>query len=540
MKGKTLTFALALLLALSTLAVLPRAKASPTAEMYFNPSHNNGTLDIDDDFYVSVMIKNFADLFVWQVEVTWDKNVLTMLPYTSPLSLADDIFDVLAPATMTMWNDGLIDNTNGIMNYVAYNLKGVTVGVTGTAGVGYKLMVLHFKVVGYGTSPIHFNKPIPPYAYPTQHTYYANSTIPLRPNPDCTYTDGDAVTKAAPSPYGPEAKFIFWTDYSGVGETVNFDATTSKSGFNGSKMCPIEEYRWDWNGDLVWDNTTAAKTMTHAWLAAGDYNVTLEVYAPGTTVEETDQTWKIVHILPPAEGVQIDITSNADVFYGYGPDTWSNAFAPQALIRIKAKVTYNGEGVEGKLVGFEVRDSTGACVTYRVNVTDSNGETYIELRIPSMPAFGDYLAIGVVEVAGFFASDTMPFYVGWIVEIESVTPVDDGGLTVSEYHKGDDMYFDLILNNHALTTQYVVLTVVVYDALGVPLGQYIIGNTTDPFPVDAGLSAIPVHIGPIEVPSWAFISPPVAKVYANSFTDLPMLGGVPTCPEESAQFLIKA
>jgi hypothetical protein len=140
------------------------------------------------------------------------------------------------------------------------------------------------------------------------------------------------------------------------------------------------------------------------------------------------------------------------------------------------------------------------------------------------------MAIAIVDVAQTTVADTMPFKVGWIVEILSVTP----GQQI--YNKGQEMYFALSIKNIAKTTKTVTLTLVVYDACGVPIGQIVIPN----WQIEAGAEVEYATMVGIPIPTWTFISPPPATVYANSFTDLPINNGVPTCPEVSAEFMISA
>jgi hypothetical protein len=191
MKGKTLPcLILALLLALNALGVLP-SRATNTAEMYFEPITFRG-LDIGNSFWTSVMVKDFIDLYVWQVEATWNASVLELIDVKDPWELSDDIFDVLAPGIGRLWLAGAINNTLGIFTCSAYCLAGVTVGVTGTPGIGYKMMKLQFRVKGYGYSLIHYNQP-------NGHTYWVNSELTKQP---CIYTDGSVNAFPTAIPVG--------------------------------------------------------------------------------------------------------------------------------------------------------------------------------------------------------------------------------------------------------------------------------------------------------------------------------------------------
>jgi len=129
-------------------------------------------------------------------------------------------------------------------------------------------------------------------------------------------------------------------------------------------------------------------------------------------------------------------------------------------------------------------------------------------------------------VAQTTVADTMPFEVGWIVQILSVTP------EMGTYHKGEDMYFILEIKNIALVTKTATLTVVVYDDCSVPIGQFVVPD----WHIEADATVEFYDFG-IHVPTWAFIGK--ATVYANAFTDLPSANGVPYCPETYAEFVIE-
>lgn len=520
MKGKTLSAIITVLLALSIFAVLP-VRGSPTATMYFDPGTFTGK-DIDDTFDTSVMIKDFTDLYTWQVEVTWNPAVLDLISYVAPTTLTDDVFDILAPGVFTSFIPGTINHAAGIFTYSAYSLSGES-GVTGTPGTGYKMMTLHFKVRGYGSSAIHFNQPYPAYSPPNDHTYWLQSVGSEQP---CEYIDGTVETVPAPAPYGPTAKFTWTPTVPIIGTEVTFDASTSKSGFDGSHTCPITEYRWDFDGDLVWDKSVSTATTTWTFAIAGDYSVTLEVYAPGAT-PETDRLTKTVKVIPPPMGAAVDLTAPSQAPWdGEGPNVECDAFAPQQEVLLRAKVTYNLDPVEGKLVAFEVHDSRDNIIITRTATTNADGIAEVTFRIPSMPNFGDWLAIVTVDVAETTVADTMPFKVGWIIEILSVEP------EATTYHKGAQMYFTLTFKNIALSTKTTTLTVVVYDDVGVPIGLLVVPDWS----VEGGFEGPYMTTG-ILVPSWAFIG--TGKVYANAYTVLPSLGGVPYCPEASAEFLLE-
>jgi hypothetical protein len=113
-------------------------------------------------------------------------------------------------------------------------------------------------------------------------------------------------------PYGPTAIFTESTHTPKVGELVEFDATTSQPGWNGTSTTPITEYRWDF-GD---GNNTAitAPVIYHTYEQVGTYYVTLTVYAPGTTPDSDTSSAerKVVYAAPVGSySVPIDTVTTA-------------------------------------------------------------------------------------------------------------------------------------------------------------------------------------------------------------------------------------
>jgi PKD repeat protein len=519
---------LTLILATIFTFAVPKAFAG-TPTMAIRPSKSTG-LALDEIFTVDITFRDFSDMYSWQVGIQWDPTVLeaTGNVLYGKVSWPESVFAVLAPTRSTNPMPGTIDNVAGkIYPPYAEALTG-TGGVTGTAGTEYKLMRVEFRVRGFAPSGTNISfivsDPYGPVSCWAQYPAVSTLLTPL-------FEIATVYTTAPPTPSGPTAAFSYSPSYIETGMTVTFDASASKGGFNGTVLVPITEYRWDFDSDLIFDLNTTEKIVTHVYDTAGDYNVTLEVYAPGVYppgVPDTNRTTKTITVFAPAAGARLELTSNKEPYNGFGPGQPSDAFAPQELVILYAKVTYNGEPVANKLVGFQVNDPNGTPVIFRTNVTDDTGLTWVEFRLPSDPPFGEWLAIAKVEVAQVIVGDTMPFKVGWIVEIVSVEP------GASSYAKNAMATFNVRVNNIAFTTKNVTLTITVYDACGVPIyATSFPGWTIEGEAVNKEFQFIDILI-----PQWAFISPPAAWVYVNAYTALPLDGGVPYCPEASAWFTI--
>jgi len=226
-------------------------------------------------------------------------------------------------------------------------------------------------------------------------------------------------------------------------------------------------------------------------------------------------------------GAMIDLYTERD---GRGPNMPSDAFAPQEEVILYAHVSFDCNPLEGKLVGFEVKDANGTCVTYKSALTNSSGDATASFRIPSMPAFGIWAVNATVEVLGKTVSDSLTFRVGWIIEVLKVEPVDQYGNPKTVYRKGEEMYFKVTMQNIAWASKIVTLTVTVYDECNVPIGQLALQDWI----INPATSIL--SIAGLPIPPWTLIQ--IATVYANAYTALPILGGTPYCPEVYATFMV--
>jgi len=276
--------------------------------------------------------------------------------------------------------------------------------------------------------------------------------------------------------------------------------------------------------------------------------ITLTVYAPdcdpsdrSSDFEDTDSVTNVIHILPPIMGADIDVYTerngkgkgcDKDTGVEYDPyylppdpyprwPSMSGAFGPQEEVTICAKVTYNDEPVENKMVAFQVMDPFNNTVAWRSASTNASGIACVSFRIPwkgsyAEDVFGAWLITGTVDIAEHVVYDKCRFRFGYIVSITNVA-VDPVSL-----HKLEDLEVTVTLANIDFTSKNVYLTIVLYDECGVPINQF-----GSPFLVDpVSIVAPPVSL---TIPKWAFVG--TGRVYANVFDKQPYYGGTPMCPE---------
>ncbi len=189
MKKKVIAVILVMLpLVLAAYTFVP-AHADLTATMYIDPSYVDGGLGPGDTFTVTVMFRDFVDLWVFQVQIAWNATILDCTAFRYATTLSDDVFDVLAPTQGTIALSGGIDHVAGMLKATSVSLtQPPTTGVNGTAGVGYKLVELDFEVVEYGDSVINFSD-IP------KKTFWSDTTLVKQP---CDFEEGTAVVPEFP------------------------------------------------------------------------------------------------------------------------------------------------------------------------------------------------------------------------------------------------------------------------------------------------------------------------------------------------------
>ncbi|MEM3623248.1 MAG: PKD domain-containing protein [Candidatus Bathyarchaeia archaeon] len=352
----------------------------------------------------------------------------------------------------------------------------------------------------------------------------------------------------------PTAAFNWTPSTPTVGDTVTFDASASTGGYDGHQSCPITEYRWDWEGDGTIDEVTSNAIITHVFSSAGTYHVTLTVYAPGGPSAEPSYvpTASITHdvlVKAPAVGRIIDLYTQNTRHPDYTTDKTGegidssvtdpsvnrqvDSYAPQDLVTLYAKVTYNNAPVANKEVAFEIHGPTNNyqnIIIYRQAFTDANGIATIDFRIPWPDehakdiVFGNWTIMAKVDIAEQWVSDSHWFYVHWIIDIENVQLLDSAYTPTVDFVRGvDTAYINVTVYNWAMTSRNATITVVIYDELGVPVGTNVINFNNIP-----GETAVS-QITNIPIPNWAYVG--YGNVYVNAFTKLPWECGVCYCPE---------
>jgi len=113
-------------------------------------------------------------------------------------------------------------------------------------------------------------------------------------------------------PHGPKAEFTATHETARSGEPVEFNATGSLPGWNGTHTMPITEYRWNF-GD---GNTTSTvdPTIVHTYAFPGTFNVTLTVLDSEGLNSSCSVLAMIQVVMPTFVSIS---TSSPSTFVGY-------------------------------------------------------------------------------------------------------------------------------------------------------------------------------------------------------------------------------
>lgn len=322
-----------------------------------------------------------------------------------------------------------------------------------------------------------------------------------------------------PSPW-PVAIFTYTPETPYDGETVTFNASAS---YDPDGI--IISYTWDF-GDGTSPVTETDSIAYHVYMYPGDYTVTLTVTDNDLL---TNSTSKTITVVPYR--IVIDLYSQKpDPYSGKGPNQPCDAFEPQEIVNLTAYVTFNDEPVANKQVTFYVFDPDNNTVLVRTDNTDEYGIAWVDFTIPTDEVFGWHLAVATVEVVGKIVNDTMPFRVGWIIELLMVETVDQDGNPKTGFEKGEHVMFNVKVQNIALSTRNVTLTVTLYDNTNTTIGVASYRVEIEPGYEELNL------LFSVLIPYWSYIGS--ATAYANALTQWPWIGGKPYCPEISTYFII--
>lgn len=514
-----LALSIAIMMAMSiSLGTIKTANAQATV-LSLQPGTISGPPpDLGETFTVTLEIADVTNLWGWAVNLAWGPTVLEMVgaPTEGTFLQPGTLFAAAPP-----------DNVNGILPDMSCGRT----TATGVSGSGV-LASMTFRVKGYGSTTINIT--------------YSELLDPAIPHNQILHTIANSNFNLPPPPaHGPTAKF---TPADGTwymeGDSIFLDATSSTPGYDTvpvAEVCPITSYDWqiDFGNDGSVEMIFGGVTATILASIVGDVKVTLTVTAPdptppsGSGYSTTDTEIHILHIRAIPQGADIDIYTQRG---GVGPDAQSDAFGPQELVILYAKVTYNNVPVANKDVAFEIQNADGTAIAYRTGRANSEGIATAEYRLPwpdedPEAGFGIWTIIGTVDVSQVVVNDTCTFQFDYIIKIVSVQTLLQNNTPATSFARESSVKVNVTLSNIRKVDVATTVTITIYDEAKVPIAAFVVE-------ISVTAQGQTWTAGTMTIPSWAFVGQ--ATVYVNALTQLPSLSGVPCCPESAINFQITA
>ncbi len=494
------------------------------------------SLAIGSTFQVTLHVEEVSRLWAWSVALSWDPAVLELGGATTEGPF-------LKSSGTTLFFDSVTEETPpGVIPELACT----RVSSTGISGSG-DLATITFNVVGYGSTSISLSSTSlldpDPAATTTghveiQHTAtgaYFSLPNPSSPTPTPTVSPSPTPTPSG-SPHGPTATFIPTNGSTfSIGETVNFDASQSKPGYDttgASETCPIANYAWRiefLNGTLV--TSFSGQTASLIINASEILRVILIVTAPDPTLPSatgftsTSTTTAVITVEDPSQLSNIDVFTSKG---GIGANVAGGVFAPQELVKVSAQVKYRGVGLANKDVAFAIKNPKGEAIGIRVIRTNATGFANVEFRPPWSDTnpesiFGIWLVTASVDVPQRVINDTVSFNFNYIITTKGIQ-------LPASVQRSNNLPINVTINSINDTPLWSTLAITIYDEANVPIGFVTVENTNQ---IKGNITLSKT----ISIPTWAF--PGQATAYIDILTNLPDKGGIPYCQETTVKFNIQ-
>lgn len=168
-------------------------------------------------------------------------------------------------------------------------------------------------------------------------------------------------------------------------------------------------------------------------------------------------------------------------------------YTQRNLVTINGNVTYNGNPVSDGLVGVQVDDPLKTIVMRTLNLTQTLSQSFL-------------------------------------IEITSVSPIDEKGHYKPNVERDKDMWFSMSVKNKLyFEDQPIYFSLTIVDSAGIPLSTE---RGSQPIPQNQ----VGGFLTRMRIPNWATVG--TAFIYANAYTAWPEDGGYPLYPEKIAYFNI--
>jgi uncharacterized repeat protein (TIGR02543 family) len=234
----------------------------------------------------------------------------------------------------------------------------------------------------------------------------------------------------------------------------------------------------------------------------------------------------------------IDLFTQKTPFSGKGPNRPSDAFQQQELLILYALVTFAGQPIANKVVGFQVNGPANSLQNITVigaATTNASGIAVYSFRIPTAPineeqiVFGEWHAVATVDVDQVPLMDSLAFEVGWIIAIKSIITLNDQLIPRTSFPRESTIVFNLTLENVAFIPESATIKIGALDIQRSPIIYLELDDLSIP-PGESFIEAVS------QIPENAGIGE--ANVSATAYTAPPTSGGVPWSPSVYAIFNI--
>ena len=373
---------------------------------------------------------------------------------------------------------------------------------------------------------------------PTPSTTPVPSPTPT-PTPTATPTPTPSPTPSStptPTPTGPThgptgiISIQNGTTYA-TDDDVVLDGSSSTAGYDAQsvKSCPVSNYAWE----VQYENGSVFGAYSGSGVAVvvggvGWLQITLIVTAPDVNTSPNPQytntslasVW--INVESPQQLTKIDVFTNKG---GIGPDAPSGPFGPQELVQLCAYVAYNGGFEANENVAFTVISPNDTVIAVRTALTNSTGYASVNYVTPNIGSsnFGIWTVVASVEVNQVIVTDKVTFEYNYLVNV-----IDNGITLPASAARGSTITISVSIQNLQNISLTSTLTITIYDQNDVPIYTSITNNINA-----ADGATVKVTF---TIPTYAFVGE--ATVYVNILTANPTSGGVPLCPETTANFQI--
>lgn len=564
--------------------IIARADADVTTKVYIQPHEYNAT-QVGQTFTMNVNIANVTSLFAYEFKLYYNTTFLNALSANLP---SNHFLKPVNPGLIFVVKQEALDNFNDTFGRVWVSAT-LLAPESPKSGSGTLATITFNATALGGPSPLIFSLPGNP--YPVKLSTQGATVIPCTADngiikvgvtiilkPALIYIDPATYTatsisqtfvmkvliKNATSLYSYQYK-LFYNKTVVKALSVDLPSDHLLKPSNSAKIQTQKEINNNYNsthGRILFNATllppeTAKNgdgplnTITFETLSRGNTSLHLEdtklsTPAPINLIPHITKDGQIISnppVLPPVTlgGRAIDLFTQQEPYNGKGINKSSDAFPPQAEVILYANVTYRGEPVANKLVSFEVYGPSNPYYNHTISprtvMSNESGMAMTSFSIPwpnvhpEETVFGIWHSLAKVEIVEQTVVDILTFKVGWIVELISISTIDENLKPKVQFAKGTCVGVELHIRNIALLPRNATIIVTASDALNMPFDSVMLND----FGVEPGETYIFTHCF-LDISRQAAIGG--ATVNASAYTALPSVGGLPYCPEVSTTFVI--